>query len=66
MTKVLLIEDEISVRRLYTKILSSRNYTVESATDGADVLSMLMTFTPDVIVLDIVMPHRSGMEALNI
>jgi CheY-like chemotaxis protein len=46
--------------------LSSRDYTAEAAADGADALSMLRTFTPDVIVLDIVMPHWSGMEVLNI
>jgi DNA-binding response OmpR family regulator len=66
MPKVLLIEDEESLRKLYTKILSAKNYTVEAAADGEDALSVLKTFRPDVIVLDIVMPHYSGVEFLKI
>jgi DNA-binding response OmpR family regulator len=66
MPKVLLIEDEESLRKLYTKILNAKNYTVEAAADGEDALSVLKTFRPDVIVLDIVMPHYSGVEFLKI
>mgnify|MGYP001309304807 FL=1 len=66
MAKVLLIEDEESLRNLYTRILSSRNYTVETATDGEDALLKLPMFTPDIIVLDIVMPRYNGMELLKV
>jgi DNA-binding response OmpR family regulator len=66
MPKVLLIEDEESLRKLYTKILSSRNYTVETAADGVEALSVLNAFIPDAIVLDIVMPNYNGMEFLKI
>ena len=66
MPKVLLIEDEESLRNLYTKILSTRNYTVETAADGVDALSVLETFRPDAIVLDIVMPNYNGLEFLKI
>ncbi len=66
MAKVLLIEDEESLRNLYTRILSSRNYTVETAIDGEDALLKLPMFTPDIIVLDIVMPRYNGMELLKV
>jgi two-component system, OmpR family, response regulator len=66
MPKVLLIEDEESLRNLYTKILTMRNYEVESAADGEIALSLLKQFRPDVIVLDIVMPHYNGVEILKI
>ncbi len=66
MPKVLLIEDEESLRNLYTKILSTKNYTIETAADGIDALSVLETFRPDVIVLDIVMPNYNGLEFLKI
>ena len=66
MPKVLLIEDEESLRNLYTKILSAKNYTVETAADGDDALSVLSVFRPDVIVLDIIMPNYNGMEFLKI
>ena len=66
MPKVLLIEDEESLRNLYTKILSSKNYTLETSADGIEALSILRNFKPDVIVLDIVMPNYNGMEILKI
>ena len=66
MPKVLLIEDEESLRNLYSKILAMRNYEVESAADGEIALSLLKQFRPDVIVLDIVMPHYNGVEILKI
>lgn len=66
MAKVLLIEDEESLRNLYTRILSSRNYTVETAVDGEDALLKLPEFKPDIIVLDIVMPNYNGMELLRV
>ncbi len=66
MAKVLLIEDEESLRNLYTRILHSRNYTVETAVDGEDALLKLPMFTPDIIVLDIVMPRYNGMELLKV
>ncbi len=66
MAKVLLIEDEESLRNLYTRILSTRNYTVETAVDGEDALLKLPMFTPDIIVLDIVMPRYNGMELLKV
>jgi len=66
MPKVLLIEDEESLRNFYTKILTMRNYEVESAADREIALSLLKQFRPDVIVLDIVMPHYNGVEILKI
>lgn len=66
MPKVLLIEDEDSLRSLYTRILTAKNYDVESAADGEVALSLLKHYRPDVIVLDIVMPHYNGVEILKI
>ncbi|KAB2833404.1 MAG: response regulator [Candidatus Dadabacteria bacterium] len=66
MPKVLLIEDEESLRNLYNRILSTKNYEVEAAADGEIALSLLKQFRPDVIVLDIVMPHYNGVEILKI
>lgn len=66
MAKILLVEDEESLRKRYSKILTSRNYTVETAENGQDALIKLNEFRPDLIVLDIVMPGYSGLEFLKI
>lgn len=66
MAKVLLIEDEESLRNLYSHVLSSKNYTVETAEDGEKALIKLSEFKPDVIVLDIIMPGFNGIEFLKV
>lgn len=66
MANVLVIEDEESLRRLYSQILAAKNYTVETAEDGEKALEKLTLFKPDVIVLDIVMPNFNGMEFLKV
>lgn len=66
MAKILLVEDEESLRMLYSKILTSRNYIVETAENGREALIKLSVFRPDLIVLDIVMPGYNGMEFLKI
>ncbi|MEQ9619234.1 MAG: response regulator [Deltaproteobacteria bacterium] len=66
MAKILLIEDEESLRTLYSRILASRNYIVETAENGQEALMKLNEFRPDLIVLDIVMPGYNGMEFLKI
>ncbi len=66
MAKILLIEDEESLRELYRKNLMSRNYEVETANDGGDALVKLTQSKPDVIILDILMPNLNGIEVLKI
>lgn len=66
MARVLVIEDEESLRRLYSQILAAKNYTVETAEDGKKALEKLTLFKPDIIVLDIVMPNFNGMEFLKV
>ena len=66
MAKILLVEDEESLRRLYSQVLTSRTYTVESAESGREALIKLNEFRPDLIVLDIVMPGYNGVEFLKI
>mgnify|MGYP005859762489 CR=1 FL=1 len=66
MPKVLLVEDDESLRKLYSKSLKLKNYRVETAVDGADALVKVGLFRPDVIILDIIMPELNGIEVLKI
>jgi CheY-like chemotaxis protein len=56
----LLVEDDTELRMLYRTILERQGYDVEEATNGADALSFLMTHTPDVLVMDMLMPMLGG------
>ncbi len=65
MSKLLVVEDDENLRQIYTKNLTRRDYTVESASDGNDALNKLPDFKPDAILLDIMMPGLNGKEFLK-
>ncbi|HMD13462.1 MAG TPA: response regulator [Bacteroidota bacterium] len=62
MSKILLVDDEIGFAELLRDLLSMDNYEVEVAHDGQEGLEKLVTFKPEVIISDIVMPRVSGFE----
>ena len=66
MAKVLLVEDDESLRLLYSKNLKAKNFEVETAVDGKDAFSKLKLFKPDLIILDIILPGINGIEILQI
>ena len=65
MTKVLLVEDDSDVRRLYAIGLNQRGYEVKLAANGAEAVERLAAEKPDVILLDWLMPLMDGGEVLN-
>jgi CheY-like chemotaxis protein len=60
--KVLLADDTSSTRRSIRKILEGRGYEVFEAVDGDDALAKTVLHHPDLIILDVMMPVRSGLE----
>lgn len=65
MTKILLVEDDPLVYRLYQKLFEKEGYETELGTNGQEGLDKLANFTPDVILLDIMMPQMNGIEMLE-
>jgi two-component system KDP operon response regulator KdpE len=64
-TKVLIVEDNSDVRRLYAIGLNQRGFEVKLASDGAQALERIRCEKPDVILLDWVMPLMDGGEVLE-
>jgi CheY-like chemotaxis protein len=62
---VLVVEDTELLRRIYTDKLSQEGYKVFQAADGLECLNLVRTQTLDLILLDLVMPRMSGLEALE-
>jgi len=62
---ILLVDDEPATIQLIRKILQADGYQVIHAQDGLEALSLVAEFTPDLILLDIVMPHMDGMAVLR-
>jgi DNA-binding NtrC family response regulator len=65
MAKILIVDDEQSIRRTLKEILEFEKYLVEEAADGFDCLVKLKQDKFDVIILDIKMPKLDGMDALD-
>jgi len=65
MPKLLVVEDDPLLSRMYQIIFSSNAYEVSIATDGADGLDQIRSWKPDLVLLDIMMPKLNGMEVLK-
>ena len=65
MTKVLLIEDDPLIYRLYQKLFTLEGYEIELAEDGSIGLDKLKNFHPDILLMDIMMPKMNGLEMLT-
>lgn len=62
MFKVLLVDDDPVVLRLYQKLLADHHYQVIVAHDGEQALSMAFAEQPDVVILDIMLPKLNGYQ----
>jgi len=58
---ILVIEDDASVRALLEKTLASKGYVVRCVADGLEGLTTLERSTPDLMIVDIMMPRLDGM-----
>lgn len=65
MTKVLIIEDEPLVVRMYEKSLRFEKFDVISALNGVEGLEKIRSEKPDIVLLDIMMPQMNGMQVLE-
>jgi len=65
MKKILVVDDEESIRFLYKEELEEEGFIVELAQNGKEALEKLPLFKPDLITLDIKMPVMDGMETLK-
>lgn len=65
MARILIIDDEKSIRRTLREILEYENFKVEEAADGLEGLTLVQKEKFDIILCDIKMPKMDGMEALD-
>ena len=65
MQRVLIIDDDIKLQRLLKEYLESYGYRVAARQDGLDAMDAVRQETPDIIILDIMMPGKDGLEVLR-
>jgi DNA-binding NtrC family response regulator len=58
--RILIVDDDSSVRQLVETILSAKGYLCETACDGAEALNRAVTGSFDAVITDVVMPHMDG------
>ena len=65
MAKVLIVEDDPLMSRMYEKIFLFEKYEVELAHDGQEGLDKARSTKPTVIMLDVMMPKMNGLQVLE-
>jgi len=64
--KVAIIEDDEVLAGLYVERFSQEGYDVILATDGEKAIEIIQSHNPDLIILDIMLPKKNGIEVLQI
>ena len=66
MAKIMLVEDDKSLREIYSIRLVAEGYNIVSAGDGEEALGLAVQEKPDLIISDVMMPKISGFDMLDI
>ncbi len=66
MAKILIVEDDISLRDVYSSRLQAEGYQLVLAANGEEALSVAVRERPDLVLLDVMMPKISGFDVLDI
>jgi two-component system phosphate regulon response regulator OmpR len=63
--KVLIIEDDAKIRMLLKEYLEGNSYQVNTLSDGNNAIEIINSESPDIVILDIMLPGRDGLEVLK-
>ena len=66
MRKLLIADDEDGIRRLVRMTLESDSYEILEAADGEEAITIARLHNPELILLDVMMPRRSGLEVCRV
>ena len=65
MSKILIIEDDIDLRRMLTRLLERENFTVLEANNGLEANVIFDQAVPALVITDIIMPDQDGIGTIN-
>ena len=66
MPKILIVEDDVNLRDVYSSRLEAESYTMSHADNGEEALAVAVRERPDLILLDVMLPKISGFDVLDI
>lgn len=64
--KILIVEDDPYTNELLTSLLAARGYTVASAATGEEAVEYVKNKTPDLVILDLLLPRLDGWEVCRV
>lgn len=64
-TKILIVEDDIFMMKLYSKVFALEGFEVATAVNGQEGMLHVYKESPEIILLDIMMPEMNGLEMLE-
>ncbi len=64
--RILLVEDDDALASVYETRLQAENFDVRRVANGEDALATALTYKPDLVLLDVMMPKVSGFDVLDI
>ncbi len=64
--RILLVEDDDAIANVYQMRLEAEGFDVRRVTNGEDALATALSYKPDLVLLDIMMPKVSGFDVLDI
>ena len=65
MKNIVVVEDNLAIRKLFCTILKKQGYEVADFGDGATVLAEIPKLKPDLLILDILLPDVNGTDLIN-
>lgn len=63
--RILVVEDDLLNRMFYCEVLQRHGYEVREVDDGAVVMDNARAFDPELVIMDINLPHVSGLELIE-
>ena len=66
MPSILIIEDDVDLRRMLVRLLERENYIIFETGNGLEALNLLNHYIPDLIITDIIMPDQDGIGTINV
>ena len=63
--KVLVVEDNTSLRQTLSEFLEADGFSVITASDGEEAITLAQNNSPDIMLLDIILPKKNGFEVIK-